>query len=712
MAVVNGSALADFIHRNGDGLNPGSLNEINTVTTGADIISGLAGNDVIFGDNGADTISGDDGNDILHGGQGADILTGGVGNDTFRILQISDISGLAENINGGSDVDSLDFQAFNAFGAVDLSLATLTNLENLLLTSNEVTLTSAQLGAFSGIFGTGLTERLILTDSGLVDLSGAVLAALEEIRGNALANTITLAGVVNGQTVNTLGGIDSVTGSAGDDAINGGTGNDSIDGGEGGDTLLGGDGADTMNGEEGNDILTGGQGRDTMTGGIGNDIFRINLVSEIDGLAEVFDGGLDVDILDMRTTPVVGAVNITASTITSVETLWLSGTDLTLSAAQLGGFTTIAGTGFIDRLILAAGGTANLTGATITGIEEIRGSSSANIINLTDVIDAQFIDGRGGSDTITGTLGTDTINGGDGDDTIDGSAGADVIRGGTGADTLIGSSGNDTFQITGVSDISGLIEVIDGGNDTDTLDFAISGAFGLVDLTTTTLTSIETLRLFGNTVTMTAAQMGSFQNFAGSGNSEILKLSAAGSVNLSNTTINAIDEFHGTVGSDSFNFGNANGGFTIFTFEGDDTVTGGNGNDTITGGDGADTLLGRDGNDIITGGLGRDVMTGGLGVDVFDFNDGPESVIGALRDVITDFVHGQDIVNLADMDANSEAVGNQPFAFIGASAFTNVAGQLRYAAGRLEADFNGDGVADFQIGLSGTPPITVTDIIL
>ena len=63
MAIINGTAAGDFIHRNGDG-NPNNfaLNEINTVTIGADTISGLAGNDIIFGD------AGNDGNGILQGG--------------------------------------------------------------------------------------------------------------------------------------------------------------------------------------------------------------------------------------------------------------------------------------------------------------------------------------------------------------------------------------------------------------------------------------------------------------------------------------------------------------------------------------------------------------------------------------------------------------------------------------------------------------------
>jgi len=44
--------------------------------------------------------------------------------------------------------------------------------------------------------------------------------------------------------------------------------------------------------------------------------------------------------------------------------------------------------------------------------------------------------------------------------------------------------------------------------------------------------------------------------------------------------------------------------------------------------------------------------------------------------------------------------GNQAFALIGAAAFSNVRGQLRSQAGQVEADVNGDGLADFRILLS------------
>ena len=165
------------------------------MTASGDVITGDVMSDLIYADAGNDTVSGDDGNDTLIGGQGADRLTGGIGNDVFRLTALSEVSGLAETINGGSDFDTLDVQTFNVSGALDLTAATLIGLEGLLAYGNDVTLTSAQLDGFSSIFGSGFIERLILTDSGLVDLSGASISGIDEIRGTALNNQIVLTGV-------------------------------------------------------------------------------------------------------------------------------------------------------------------------------------------------------------------------------------------------------------------------------------------------------------------------------------------------------------------------------------------------------------------------------------------------------------------------------------------------------------------------------------
>ena len=79
--------------------------------------------------------------------------------------------------------------------------------------------------------------------------------------------------------------------------------------------------------------------------------------------------------------------------------------------------------------------------------------------------------------------------------------------------------------------------------------------------------------------------------------------------------------------------------------------------------------------------------------------------------MITDFAAG-DIIDLSDVDAKSLMDGNQDFTFIGNVAFSNVAGELRYANGFLSGDLNGDSRADFRIEVANGYAITAADLIL
>ena len=166
----------------------------------------------------------------------------------------------------------------------------------------------------------------------------------------------------------------------------------------------------------------------------------------------------------------------------------------------------------------------------------------------------------------------------------------------------------------------------------------------------------------------------------------------------------------------------------VLGFGGDDVIRGGNGNDRmsgghghdrVSGGAGADRLSGNAGNDILTGGTGQDRMAGGAGHDVFDFNRIRESGAAAgQRDLIIDFAHGQDTIDLGDIDANSTRPEDQRFSFIGDALFSGRAGELRAVAARelgwtiIEGDSNGDGQADFSIDVRGNIVLGAGDFIL
>jgi Ca2+-binding RTX toxin-like protein len=137
------------------------------------------------------------------------------------------------------------------------------------------------------------------------------------------------------------------------------------------------------------------------------------------------------------------------------------------------------------------------------------------------------------------------------------------------------------------------------------------------------------------------------------------------------------------------------------------------GNDTIRGSTSADTLF---------GGTGADQLTGGAGADIFGVRLVTESRTAGGIDVISDFTLGSDRLDLSAIDASTRVTGNQAFSFIGTSAFSGVAGQLRIdttTAGRTKVlgDINGDRLTDVEVHLLWGDPntplvITSTEIVL
>jgi hypothetical protein len=130
---------------------------------------------------------------------------------------------------------------------------------------------------------------------------------------------------------------------------------------------------------------------------------------------------------------------------------------------------------------------------------------------------------------------------------------------------------------------------------------------------------------------------------------------------------------------------------------------------TLTGTALGEAISGLGGNDTIIGGAGGDQLSGGAGADVFRF----DSLADALGDIITDFSVSQgDRIDFRLLDANAGVAGDQAFAFIGSGAFTGTAGELRFAAGLLESDLDGNGVADFQIQLTGVASLAAGSLWL
>lgn len=242
-----------------------------------------------------------------------------------------------------------------------------------------------------------------------------------------------------------------------------------------------------------------------------------------------------------------------------------------------------------------------------------------------------------------------TVWGGDFDDTL-------ISRGGN--DTLIGGLGNDRLVSVAGTDI------LNGGFGDDTYVVYRDHADQIVDS--------------GGIDTISAKTSWDLTEYA---NIENLEFSTAGNW---------------------LGYGN----------ELDNLITAGAGNNRLFGAAGNDTLSAGAGDDLLSGGTGDDLLSGGSGSDRFDFADYD---LGS-RDVITDFAIGQDTINLGYMDADTTSGSNQSFHFIGEGAFSGAAGELRYHATAeatlVQADVDGDGIADFQLELSGTYVLGASDFIL
>ncbi len=125
--------------------------------------------------------------------------------------------------------------------------------------------------------------------------------------------------------------------------------------------------------------------------------------------------------------------------------------------------------------------------------------------------------------------------------------------------------------------------------------------------------------------------------------------------------------------------------------------TGGSARDVIWGNEIANVLRGMGGDDVLNGYEGADTLYGGTGNDVFQFSHIEQG------DTIADFAAG-DLIDLRRTGVD--------FTFVGNAAFSNAAGELRYANGMLQGDVNGDGVADMSIVVSGSPALVAADILI
>ena len=130
----------------------------------------------------------------------------------------------------------------------------------------------------------------------------------------------------------------------------------------------------------------------------------------------------------------------------------------------------------------------------------------------------------------------------------------------------------------------------------------------------------------------------------------------------------------------------------------------------------ADNFKGDGNANWFQGGLGKDTATGGGGRDLYDFNAVAESGVGGTnRDVITDFAHLADKIDLMGIDADTTVAGNQAFRWVGTAALTG-AGQVGYftSGGNtiIRGSNDADAASEFEIQLNGIKTLTAVDFYL
>jgi Ca2+-binding RTX toxin-like protein len=359
--------------------------------------------------------------------------------------------------------------------------------------------------------------------------------------------------------------------------------------------------------------------------------------------------------------------------------------------------------------------------------------------------------GYGGNDVLAGEPGRDRLFGMDGNDRLIGGTENDILSGGAGADAMYGQLGNDVYVVENPSDV--VFEAADQGNDrvVALIDYTLPA--NVEDLIMAGPAPVDgvgnELRnlIYGNAGDRNIAnrltggagdddlygrdgddiligQDGNDRHFAGAGND----LMAGGLGNdryylegsADRIVENADEGIDRVYTAESYAlqvdleqlFLQGSGNVNAAGNAADNYLRGNPGDNRLDGGDGNDVLAGQEGSDRLIGGLGADDQRGATGADVFVFRSVEDTPAGAGRDLIRDFVPGEDVLNLGLVDANALVAGDQQFTYIGNAAFSGTAGELRYDGGILRGDVNGDAVEELQINLLNNAALTQDDLVL
>jgi Ca2+-binding RTX toxin-like protein len=678
-----------------------------------DNMTGISGNNIIFG-NGGD--------DLIAAGIGSLLAYGGLGNDTF-VATVGD--GVA-TFDGQAGVNTLDMSHTLAGATVNLvthtasssdtAAATLVSIQNVIGSkgddhivgdaNNNTFFATVADGNDSYTGGGGIdTYDLSLTAAGAtvnlglgkatsLDIGSDALAGISNVVGGAGNDTFVaavgdgthsyngglgidtydLSASATAASVNLATGTASFVGEVGGsdtlvlntiENVIGGAGNDTITGDANDNVLTGGLGNDTMVGGGGNDTFIGGLGADSMTGAAGNDTYFVDNVGDV--VVELASQGTDIINTTLNIYSIAPLANVENLTFIGVGDFTGTGNGLANIITGGAGNDTLNGVTGADTMIGGAGNDTYFvdnTGDVVTekvgnGTDTIKASANYTLAGGSEV-ESLIVNTSIGL-TLTGNEFSHTITGNTGNDTLIGGIGNDTLNGSTGADTMAGGAGNDTYFVDNAGDV--VTENVGNGTDTikATANYTLAGGSEVESLTVNT--SIG-LTLTGNEFSHT---------ITGNTGNDTLN-GGVGNDTLNGST--GADTMAGGAGNDTYFVDNTGDVVTEAVGQGTDTVmsnvsytlaanlevltANGGTNLTLTGNALANTINGTAGNDTLDGKAGADAMNGGAGNDTYFVDNAGDTVADST---------GTDTVNTTLLNYTLGAT-IENLSFIGSGNFT------------------------------------------
>ncbi|UOM35203.1 S8 family serine peptidase [Acuticoccus sp. I52.16.1] len=445
--------------------------------------------------------------------------------------------------------------------------------------------------------------------------------------------------------------------------------------GDGDDRLTGTAGANRLGGGRGDDTLDGAAGHDTLDGGAGDDLYRID--SAGDRIVERAGGGIDT----VETTVSLALPDHVERVLLQGAAAWARGTadrNTILGSGRdnrlfgEGGDDYIAGGagndsldggGGADRMLGGAGDDRYVVGNAGDIVREEAGAGFDTVSTYVDFTLGAHVErlellnaarsgtGNDAANTLVGNALANPLSGEAGDDYMLGGGGGDTLNGGAGNDTMIGGAGDDVYIVGLRNDV--VVEAASSGYDT-VVTYAQTFVLG---------DNVERMEFRGGAR-------------AGYGNE------------LRNTMI----------GNDGAN-----------------DIRGEGGADRLFGGGGRDTLVGGAGDDTLTGGAGSDHLVLGEGADTVVIGAGDSGYGFARRDMVRDFVPGEDRIDLTALDADAGLDGDQAFAFVGTGSVA-AAGTVGFAvyggSTIVSVNTDDDRAIEVQLQLNGVTTLGADDFIL